>query len=355
MLLGRQSYNGFHEIWPRHPGRLTPERPTHMLRETDSSRGRHEHVHSNGGHGLLGSRTGLWGGGAVTPTAGQDRGNGTGGGWSADEHPGMTAAEAASNRAELAKAAAYDQEAQRVLASRAIDDAVALAPDCTPEIPCPPARDRVLGVAHVGQIENYYCGPAAGLMILRTLGAGASRYSGKSLSQRSLADYDHMRTDANGRTSWWDAYRPFRTGLNRWRDRTTYQHFESPTNAEFRSSLRYDIDRGLPFGVATIEYSGRAHYNFHPSEQEIGHWIVAQGYADNLDRTSFDDPAANAPGLSSAWGNVRNNFVPFTNSFNQTYVAGQQRGSTGEPRQTCARCKSPRIVGSGLPRRSVLG
>lgn len=46
----------------------------------------------------------------------------------------------------------------------------------------------------------------------------------------------------------------------------------------------------------------------------------------NLDRTSFDDPAAFARGLGSSWDNVNANFVRGSNGFNETHVGGQGRG-----------------------------
>jgi hypothetical protein len=110
-------------------------------------------------------------------------------------------------------------------------------------------------------------------MILRTTNEGTGAYDGDSLNQANVANGSHMRTDINGTRSWDSGL--LRVGLDRWR-----------------------------FATSTLESPGGAHYNFRPTAREVGHWIVAQGRSEKLDKTDFDDPAANSAALSSSWSSV---------------------------------------------------
>lgn len=248
-------------------------------------------------------------------------GNSTGGGWVPGVGAPDSPAERARAEAKMQDALAYNQAVMEALRRPGGIDAQTLSspqPVSTPEDPCP-ATKRVLNVQHAGQIKNYYCAPTTGFMILRYQREGRSAYNGASLSQRHVAGAAHMRTDINGRTSWTNQNRPFRKGLNRWRGDSFYVRTASPSNAKFRAALRSDIDNHMPFGVSTLEFLGGRHYNEHPDDT-IGHWIVGQGYRNNLDTTSFDDPAANASGLSSNWDDAVPNFAAGTNYLNGTFV-----------------------------------
>lgn len=236
-------------------------------------------------------------------------GNATGGG----DIPG---AELLQSPAEQAEALAKLQVARAELAQETTG--IGSPASCPPEDPCP-ATKRILDVTHAAQVKGYYCGPASGFMVLRYLSEGDSAYNGASLTQDHVAGADHMRTDINGSTPWSSGL--FRTGLNRWREGTNrgfYVILASPSNSDFRAALRSDIDDFMPFGVSTLELFNQNHYNGHPTNQTIGHWLVAQGYDDGLDTTSFDDPAAQSDALG--WPNVDNNFQRGTNSFNSTFV-----------------------------------
>lgn len=230
-------------------------------------------------------------------------GNATGGGWD----PGTTFQQSDFERSDLAnKMADADYEYRQ------------LACQDTPDAPCPNVADtKIVSMAHVAQSTNFYCGPAAGTMILRATNQGPSAYNGRALNQSNVADDDHMRTDANGKTAWDSGL--FRRGLNRWRGDTFYANLASPSNKEFRQALLTDIKKNIPFGASTLENAGGSHYNFHPNAT-IGHWIVALGWKNKLDNTVFDDPAANSSALSSSWSNVAPTFTTKTNTFNQNYV-----------------------------------
>lgn len=158
-------------------------------------------------------------------------------------------------------------------------------------------------------------------MILNYENVGDSAYNGATLSQKHLAGPDHMQTDINQATPWSTGL--FRIGVNRWRQGTSsgyYVDLASPSDSDFRTALQSDIGNSTPFGVSTLETDNGPHYNHHPQDETIGHWIVGQGYLDSLDTTSFDDPAAHSSALSSAWDQVNNDFTSTTNSFNQTFV-----------------------------------
>lgn len=102
-------------------------------------------------------------------------------------------------------------------------------------------------------------------------------------------------------------------GLNRWmsgRSRGYFQQHANPTARRFKKALRYSIDHGHPFAGSTIEFAGtltnpRPHYNGHPPDKTIGHWIVARGYSKGTRRSHFLDPAAKSRALSSYTGSKR--------------------------------------------------
>jgi hypothetical protein len=173
---------------------------------------------------------------------------------------------------------------------------------------------RTLGVSQVGQIRNYYCGPASGYMMIRyPNGAGyASRYDGTSLSQTGLANYNHMRTDYRGLTSW--SYKDFSRGVNRWRGTSWYVEVDAPSasllTSVFSQSIGYN---GKPFSADTVEFVGGAHYNGHPANQTIGHWIVAYAYVSSGATGYWADPA------TTVWSTAKPTFS-YTSSGFATYL-----------------------------------
>lgn len=136
-----------------------------------------------------------------------------------------------------------------------------------------------LGVVQVGQTTGYYCGPAAGYEIIRYVdGAITSRYDGSVLSQTNLANANHMRTDINGSTDW--ASGLYVTGVNRWRGTNYYVQVHAPSGVLLTDTFAYSMDvHGMPFSGDTVEFVNGPHYNGHPKNLLIGHWITAYGYS----------------------------------------------------------------------------
>lgn len=146
--------------------------------------------------------------------------------------------------------------------------------------PLAPSTSVFLGVTQVGQTTAYYCGPAAGYEIIQYLhGAGfTSRYDGSSLSQANLANANHMRTTINGSTDWSTGL--YVTGVNRWRGTNWYVQVHAPSATLLTNVFTYSMDaNGMPFSGDTVEFANGAHYNGHPQDKTIGHWITAYGYS----------------------------------------------------------------------------
>lgn len=165
------------------------------------------------------------------------------------------------------------------------------------------------------QSKNFYCGPATGQMLLQYRNEGASALTGVSLTQAHVADANHMRTDVNGKTAWDTGL--FRIGLNKWRVGSSIGYYvdkDSPTPAEFRSNLVYDTDNNFPIAASTVEFGGQAHYNHHPRDKTIGHWIAGQGYFSYGGGVYFLDPA------TSVWGGVHASFTAASGDFATTYL-----------------------------------
>ena len=146
--------------------------------------------------------------------------------------------------------------------------------------PMAPTTDVILGVQQVNQSTGYYCGPAAGYEIIRYLGGAGftSRYDGAALSQANIANANHMQTDINHSTDWVTGL--FTTGVNRWRGVNYYVQVHAPSATLLPNVFTYSMDaNGMPFSGDTVEFKYGAHYNQHPQDQLIGHWITAYGYS----------------------------------------------------------------------------
>jgi len=183
------------------------------------------------------------------------------------------------------------------------------------------AATKVLAVRHYGQIKSFYCGPASGKMILKYLDAGPSRYNHRLQTQRRIGGPAHMATDVNGKTSW--ASGLFRVGLNRWREGKSdgfYVDKHDPSVSYFTNALTLDVDRGYPFGADTVEVAGGVHYNGHPTNQTIGHWIVAHGYFGGGTSTRFADPS------TTVWSTPSDHFTYTTSDFVNRFL--NQNGIT---------------------------
>lgn len=172
------------------------------------------------------------------------------------------------------------------------------------------AADRVLSLEHYGQINDYFCGPGTGRMLLKYLQAGTSAYNGASQDQEHIGGADHMRTEINQVTAWDSGL--FRIGINRWREGTNLGYYtdkDDPNVAYFVNSLTFDVDYGYPLAADTVEFAGGAHYNGHPQGLKIGHWIAAHGYYNNAASTRFADPS------TTIWTGAQQHFTYDTSDF----------------------------------------
>lgn len=177
------------------------------------------------------------------------------------------------------------------------------------------ATTNVLRLRTYRQINNFFCGPATGKMILKYLKEGRSAVNGAYQDQDHIGGASHMRTWQNRVTSWTSGN--FRKGLNLWRSAVPdgyYVDLDSPTVSQFVNALRYDIDLGFPFGADTVEFAGGIHYNNHPTDRLIGHWIEVHGYYDSAARTRFAD------GSRSVWPDVNPHFTYDTSLFVQRFL-----------------------------------
>jgi hypothetical protein len=154
---------------------------------------------------------------------------------------------------------------------------------------------RELAVNQVGQTKGYYCGPASGYMILDYLkrkkgGPSKSKKNNASLSQANLAKSAHMNTDGNNGTPW--TSKNFVKGLNAFYGQNWYVQVNRPSSSSFKAALVHSIGgNGYPVAADTVEMAGGVHYNGHPSNRTIGHWIVAYRYTSCGATAYFADPS----------------------------------------------------------------
>jgi hypothetical protein len=158
-----------------------------------------------------------------------------------------------------------------------------------------------LSVAHAAQKFNYYCGPATGFMILRYKGRTKSAAEPSvSLGQSELAGSGYMQTYAKGSTNWGDG--DFPRGFNRWYGSKYYVQLNSPTRNKLMGAIVANIVNGKPVATATFEAKNQAHYNGHPRDQKVRHWVATNGYIGNGDVIISKDPS------TSVWADAEAEF-----------------------------------------------
>lgn len=111
--------------------------------------------------------------------------------------------------------------------------------------------------------------------------------------------------------------------MNKWRQGSSTGYYVddgAPSATEFKSHLVYDADNNYPLGADTVEMAGGVHYNGHPSNQTIGHWIVGKGYYNYGDGSYFADPA------TTVWSTVSPEFSYATSTFTNRFL--QSNGVT---------------------------
>jgi len=179
---------------------------------------------------------------------------------------------------------------------------------------------NILGVVQAAQETNYYCGPASGYMIIREMkGSGyTSRYDGTTLSQTAMANANHMMTDTYGGTAWSSGR--FIQGVNRWLGSSTFVQSNTPSASLFSWIVTFSTDSaGQPIAPSTVEFKNGIHYNGHPSNKTIGHWIVADGYYSYGATTHFADPAGQSSAVS--WGYLASRYFTYsTTSFANNFL-----------------------------------
>jgi hypothetical protein len=178
---------------------------------------------------------------------------------------------------------------------------------------------RTLDVTQRDQTKGYYCGPATASSILGYIHPDASEYDGLAVKQANLAKSQYLQTDASEGTPWADGR--MKVTLNRWTSGSTtgwYVNNAVPTVSEFRKALGTDTDAGYPLAANAVEFAGSYHYNNHPTNKTIGHWVPTRGYTDSGDTAKFADPAHSA---AVSWGDLPNEYFTYsTNSFTSRFL-----------------------------------
>ena len=181
---------------------------------------------------------------------------------------------------------------------------------------------KTLPVTQADQTKGYYCGPAAAFQLLKYLHPSASAYNGASLSQGTLGNSTYLKTDASGGTPW--ANGRMSVTLNRWTGQAWYVNTPSPSVTYFETDVWVDIYSGEPLVADAVELAGSYHYNNHPSNRTIGHWITAYGYTANVVSTKFADPAHSS---AVSWGSLPAEYFSYgTSSFATRFL--QNNGIT---------------------------
>lgn len=164
-------------------------------------------------------------------------------------------------------------------------------------------------ISWAGQPNNYYCGPAAGYMILNKLGAYTSA-EGYSLTINNLAKF--MSTDYYGYTSFHDRW--FEKGINRWLGRNQYTTVHTPSYEMVRKEILRSFQTGYPVALDAVEWYGGPHFNGH-NDATFSHIMVVAGYNPTTDEVYFADPGA------TIWHNASRFFVyPSLKKFVLTYM-----------------------------------
>ncbi len=174
---------------------------------------------------------------------------------------------------------------------------------------------RTLKFTHFGQNNGYFCGPATGIMMIKwSHNSMKSKYNGNALSQANMANSAHMNTASVGRTDW--SSQRFVTGINRWRGEKYHVQVGNPGGKLLQGALRHTVGtNGLGVAADTVEFAGGLHYNGHPRNRTIGHWIAAYGYSGSGATAKWADPSTTVwSGVSKTFSYNSNSFAPFLKS-----------------------------------------
>jgi hypothetical protein len=179
--------------------------------------------------------------------------------------------------------------------------------------------DIIESLSQAPQETNYYCGPASAFQVIKAKNVLASKWNGASLTQAHLAAPPYLNTEVTASTRWQDGR--MRIALNRWLfgvDSGLYVNQAKPTVSQFVTALKSDVPIGYGVQANTVETSGSYHYNGHPSNKTIGHWITAYSYTNEVASTSFADPAKSS---AVSWsGSLSKYFSYATSSFTTRFL-----------------------------------
>lgn len=180
-----------------------------------------------------------------------------------------------------------------------------------------PAK-TLTGLTHVAQERDYWCGPATAYILIKgmkhygKISTTNSAPAGSALTQSRLAGSPYVDANDGNGTQAVD----MRKGINKWIGHNWFNILNNPTSAEFKAKVKNNIGKGYGIAVATYEPANDRHYNNHPENKPIYHWVVARGYTKNLSKTHFVDPATNV----WANANVQPYFSHYSNSFANLFV-----------------------------------
>lgn len=162
-----------------------------------------------------------------------------------------------------------------------------------------PTTEAKLGISQVGQQRNWWCGPATGYVILKY--KNKTSKNGVALSQAALAGSGYMRTDqhhsaGNGATNWGDG--DMARGLNNWGS-LGYVQTAHPTATQLKTIFKSKIGAKRPIALGTYEAANDQHYNYHPNDRRVYHWITGYGYYNSGANVRYADSA------TTVWPNVQ--------------------------------------------------
>jgi hypothetical protein len=191
--------------------------------------------------------------------------------------PGLSASEELGIESDLAKLRKVNPtlaaSTRGALDSPSAMSAVAAVPDA-----------KLLPTIHQAQTKSYWCGPATASMI--------ARYKGMTHGQTIMASAGFLQTELNGATTW--ASGRMAVGLNKAVANPRYQQVQSPSAATLKGAMVDSLNADYPVALDTVEFAGGLHYNGHPVDRTIGHWIVGNGYSDAGSTLQFMDPSTSS-------------------------------------------------------------
>lgn len=159
----------------------------------------------------------------------------------------------------------------------------------------------------VQQINNYYCGPATLVTMLKAVDVSRTQSQAASMLGTTTAGTDWYNGTTYPMASAMNSVVP--SGVTYYAQALN----TSPTSAQkttFRTRLVADVND--QFGIAgnAWEVVGGPRLVGHPTNREIFHWIPIRGYSSSGGSTHYVDPAAGAASISWGAGVPKNSAIP---------------------------------------------